>query len=148
MYGLIHTATRMWILIDILFVLNLFTWRILWRSHLFNRFIIKISLYLYYDVCKLYSDNCWNKKSNMIFTTLCLFILSFNCGNFWLCHQAAFYDQISWFPQGLENLEKWENFYQSGNFTQNTGKIRGIYPKYWKSEEILASFHYFFLWPF
>ena len=25
---------------------------------------------------------------------------------------------------------------KSGNFTQNTGKMREIYPKYWKSEEI------------
>ena len=41
--------------------------------------------------------------------------------------------------QGILNrLEK------SGNFTQNTGKIREFYPKYWKSEEILAGFYFYF----
>ena len=29
---------------------------------------------------------------------------------------------------------------KSGNFTQNTGKMRNFYPIYWKSEDILASF--------
>ena len=51
---------------------------------------------------------------------------------------------MSWFPHGLENMEKWENFLsrleKSGNFTQNTGENREFDPKYWKSEEILASF--------
>ena len=44
---------------------------------------------------------------------------------------------VPWFPHGLENLEKWENFVQSGksrgilnrleklgNFAQNTGKMK------------------------
>ena len=44
---------------------------------------------------------------------------------------------ITWFPLGLGNLDKWESIFQSGksqgillrvvksgNFTQNTGKIR------------------------
>ena len=42
---------------------------------------------------------------------------------------------LSWFPLGLENLEKWESIFQSGksqrksgNFTQNTRKIQKIYP--------------------
>ena len=47
---------------------------------------------------------------------------------------------LLWFPTGLENLEKWEGNFQSGkspgillrleksgNFTQNTGKIRKNY---------------------
>ena len=38
----------------------------------------------------------------------------------------------------LNRLEK------SGNFTQNTGKMREFYPKYWKSEDILASFYIYF----
>ena len=29
--------------------------------------------------------------------------------------------QITWFPLGLENLEKRESIFQLGNFTQNTG---------------------------
>ena len=35
------------------------------------------------------------------------------------------------FLHGLENLEKLENFFQSGNFEQ-TGKVREFHPKYWK----------------
>ena len=31
---------------------------------------------------------------------------------------------------------------KSGNFEQ-TGKMREFYPKYWKSEEILASFYFY-----
>ena len=62
---------------------------------------------------------------------------------------------LSWFPHGLENLEKWENFpvrEKSGNFEQ-TGKVREVYPKYWKmrefyskywkNEDILASFYFY-----
>ena len=44
--------------------------------------------------------------------------------------RVEFQDQIeSGFPRGLENLEKWEGIFQSGNFeqtgkvTQNTGKL-------------------------
>ena len=40
--------------------------------------------------------------------------------------------------QGILNrLEK------SGNFIQNTGKMREFYQNYWKSEENLASFYFF-----
>ena len=38
----------------------------------------------------------------------------------------------------LNRLEK------SRNFTQNTGKVREIYPKYWKSEGIGVSFYFYF----
>ena len=38
------------------------------------------------------------------------------------------------YPLGLENLEKWEGIFQSGNFEQ-TGKVRGNHIKYWKSRE-------------
>ena len=41
--------------------------------------------------------------------------------------------------QGILNrLEK------SGNCTKNTGKMREFYPKYWKNEEILGSFYFYF----
>ena len=33
---------------------------------------------------------------------------------------------------------------KSGNFTQNNGKMREFYPKYWKSEENLVSFYLYF----
>ena len=40
------------------------------------------------------------------------------------------------FPLGLENLEKWESIFQSGeksgNFEQ-TGKVRENHTKYWKN---------------
>ena len=49
-----------------------------------------------------------------------------------------------WFPRGLENLEKLENFFQSGNF-EKTGKVGEFYSKYWKNEGILASFYFFSL---
>ena len=49
---------------------------------------------------------------------------------------------VSWFPHRLENLERWENFFQSGNFEQ-TRKVREFYPKYWKNEETLAHFYFF-----
>ena len=51
--------------------------------------------------------------------------------------RREFRTHVSWFPHGLENLEKLENFFQSGksqgilnrleksgNFTQNAGKMR------------------------
>ena len=60
------------------------------------------------------------------------------------CHLShtdlIFYMHIPWFPHGLE---KWENFFQSGNFEQ-TGKVGEFYPKYWKSEGILAIFYFIF----
>ena len=40
------------------------------------------------------------------------------------------FNLVPWFPPGLENrenLEKREDIFQSGNFTQNTGKIRKNY---------------------
>ena len=43
----------------------------------------------------------------------------------------------SGFPLGLENLEKWEGIFQSGNFEQ-TGKVRENHTKYWKSQGILS----------
>ena len=36
------------------------------------------------------------------------------------------------FPQGLENLEKWQSIFRSGD---HTGKVREFYPKYWKRTE-------------
>ena len=57
-------------------------------------------------------------------------------------------DWKTWKPWKMSKLfqsGKSEGFFnrleKSGNFTQNTGKIREIYAKYWKSEEILASFY-------
>ena len=56
-------------------------------------------------------------------------------------------------PYGLEiektfsSQGKSENFEQtgkSGNFTQNTGTMKEFYPKYWKSEDIVASFYFYF----
>ena len=41
----------------------------------------------------------------------------------------------SWLQPGLENLQKWEGIFQSGNFDK-TGKIREFYPKYWKNNSI------------
>ena len=41
---------------------------------------------------------------------------------------------FTWFPLGLENLEKWESIFQSGNFAK-TGKVREFYPKYWKNQK-------------
>ena len=38
----------------------------------------------------------------------------------------------TWFPHRLENLETWENIFQSGN-SEYTGKVREFYTKYWKS---------------
>ena len=35
------------------------------------------------------------------------------------------------FLLGLENLEKWEGIFRSGNFEQ-TGKVRDNHTKYWK----------------
>ena len=44
--------------------------------------------------------------------------------------------------------EKSGNFEQSGQvweFYQNTGIMRELYPKYWKSEDFLASFYFYFV---
>ena len=46
-----------------------------------------------------------------------------------------------------ENLEKWGNVFQPGEsqgIFEQTGKVREFYPKYWKNEEILASFYFYF----
>ena len=53
----------------------------------------------------------------------------------------------SGFLLGLENLEKWEGIFQSGNFEQ-TGKVRENHTKYWKiegiSEKIICYFSMIF----
>ena len=72
--------------------------------------------------------------------------------------QILCFNHWPWFPHGLE---KWENFFQSGksqeifnrleksgNFTQDTGKIREFCSKYWENEGILSNFIWFFLWLF
>ena len=52
------------------------------------------------------------------------------------------------FPLRLENLEKWEGIFQfrekSGNFEQ-TGKVREIHTKYWKTQEIWDKYYLIFL---
>ena len=48
-------------------------------------------------------------------------------------------NEKTFFSQGILNrLEK------SKNFTQNIGEIREFYPKYCKSEGVLASFYFYF----
>ena len=50
-------------------------------------------------------------------------------GPFWgVClplpyEQTYIRHQLAWFPLGLENLEKWEGIFQSGNFEQ-TGQVK------------------------
>ena len=50
-------------------------------------------------------------------------------------------DFVTWkfahaaFPLGLQNLEKWEGIFQSGNFEQ-TGKVRENHTKYWRTQGI------------
>ena len=55
---------------------------------------------------------------------------------------------LSWFPIGLENLENGKTFSSQGNvrefLTDWNGKVREIYPKYWKSEIVLAIFIFLF----
>ena len=41
----------------------------------------------------------------------------------------------AWFPLGMDSMEKREGIFQSGNYDQ-IGKVREIYPKYWKNQEI------------
>ena len=43
----------------------------------------------------------------------------------------ARWNALPGFPLGLENLEKWEGIFQSGNFEQ-IGKVRENHKKYWK----------------
>ena len=66
------------------------------------------------------------------------------------------FSTYSWFSHGLENLENGNTFSsqrkvgisnrleKSGNFTKNTGKVRGSHPKYWKTEGILTRFYFIF----
>ena len=57
-----------------------------------------------------------------------------------------------WFPRGLQKEKTFSTgsgilpkvLEKRGNFTQNTGKVRQFYPKYWKSEAIWASFYFKF----
>ena len=63
---------------------------------------------------------------------------------------GTYFNASSWFPNGLENPETRENIFQSGKsgtfeqagkvgiFTQNTGKVREFYPKYWQSGRVLS----------
>ena len=48
--------------------------------------------------------------------------------NWHLPEDCSTFQGLSWFPHGLENLEKWENIFQSGNFEQSA-KVRKFYPK-------------------
>ena len=48
--------------------------------------------------------------------------------------QARRPDTFSWFPPGLE---KWETIFQSGNFDQQTGKVKNFTQKL-ENEEILT----------
>ena len=54
------------------------------------------------------------------------------------------FSDISGFPLGLENLEKWEGNFpvreKSGNFDQ-TGKVRENHTKYWKTEGISDKYY-------
>ena len=43
----------------------------------------------------------------------------------------------------LENLEKWEGIFQSGNFEQ-TGKVRENLTKYWKTQGISDKYNLLF----
>ena len=52
---------------------------------------------------------------------------------------------IAGFPLGLENLEKWEGIFQSGNFEQ-TGKVRENHTKYWKTQGIWDKYYLIFLY--
>ena len=50
--------------------------------------------------------------------------------------------QKAWFPNGLENMEMGKLSpvrEKSGNFEQ-TGKVRGFYPKYWKMREFYSKY--------
>ena len=48
------------------------------------------------------------------------------------------------FPLRLENLEKWEGIFQSGNLEQ-TGKVRENHTKYWKTQGIWDKYYLIFL---
>ena len=48
------------------------------------------------------------------------------------------------FPLVLENLEKWEGIFQSGNF-ELTGKVRENQTKYWKTQGISDKCYLLFL---
>ena len=50
----------------------------------------------------------------------------------------------SGFPLGLENLEKWEGTFQSGNF-EPTGKVSENHTKYWKNEKFSDKYYLKFL---
>ena len=74
-----------------------------------------------------------------------------------LCLTSSAQGRVYMAPTWTGKPRKLENFFQSGksqgilnrleksgNFTQNTGKMREFYPKYWKIGEILASFYFYF----
>ena len=85
----------------------------------------------------------------MLLMVFAIIMSIINLKLYYICtslHMSMFVNTNSWFPHRLENLEKWENCFQSGksqgilnrleksgNFTQNTGK--GAF---------LASFYFYF----
>ena len=57
-----------------------------------------------------------------------------------LCPKEAFHgSQMNWKMGILNRQGKSVNL-----LTPNTGKVMEFYPKYWESDGILASFHFFF----
>ena len=48
------------------------------------------------------------------------------------------------FPFELENLKRWEDIFQSGNFEQ-TGKVREKHIQYWKTQEFQTNVICYFL---
>ena len=62
--------------------------------------------------------------------------------DYFLCFRCIFVTFR--FPLGLENLEKWEGIFQSGNFEQ-TGKVRENDTKYWKIQDISEKYYLLFL---
>ena len=56
----------------------------------------------------------------------------------------AFCFPFTGFPLGLKNLEKWEGFFQSGNF-EEIAKVRENHTKYWKNHGISDKCYSLFL---
>ena len=54
----------------------------------------------------------------------------------YFCFYPVWFREDTARQQGKLKHGKWEYIFQSGNFGK-TGKVKELYPKYWKSEETL-----------
>ena len=104
-------------------------------------------------VCKNSVESMNIKIDLFCFVQFCFHVIVIWIGYFQRPKNVTNNDSVSYlahdlvltgFPLGLENLEKWEGIFQSGK--SQTGKVREIHTKYWKTQGIWDKYYLIFLY--